>query len=206
MQHESASLEERYKALAVGVKPLGSYVSRFPYTASGLCPQNIGRVPDTRQFQGDLDLMNHMEVVLLELFILLAVILIMTAIAILMALHEQPLPVGASSAFRGMPPANRPIDAPSGGGKPITTVVLPAEPRQPSTSKEIESVTNENQFSQTDVLLADALTEMIGLKTELYHLRSKLDSLNFEVARLSGGPHRTPPAVSKQPAQLRKAA
>jgi hypothetical protein len=47
---------------------------------------------------------------------------------------------------------------------------------------------------------------MIGLKAELYHLRSKLESLNTEVARLTGGPRNTPPAASKKPIPLRKAA
>jgi hypothetical protein len=150
--------------------------------------------------------MNHLEVVHLELIVLLPVILIMTAAAILLALYEQPLPAGASNAFVTGASPKKPIKERAMTVSPPIAVVLPADPRQPSTSKEIEILTIENQFSQTDVLLADALTEMIGLKAELYHLRSKLDSLNFEVARLSSGPHRNPPAASKRPVQLRKAA
>ena len=148
----------------------------------------------------------------MEIFVLLPVILVMTAVAIALALHEQPLPVSAASAFVPALKPNKPglhrndeTAGEAGPAKILKHADASAEPRQPSTSKATETVMD-SEFSQTDVLLADALTEMIGLKAELYHLRSKLDSLNFEVARLAGGPHRTPPAASKRPVQLRKAA
>jgi hypothetical protein len=91
---------------------------------------------------------------------------------------------------------------------PAKIVMLPGGASLEDVDEDEEEIVPviDTSFSHTDVLLADALTEMIGLKAELYHLRSKIESLNTEVARLSAGPPRTPPAASKKPIPLRRAA
>lgn len=147
----------------------------------------------------------------MELIVLIPIIMLMGTVAVLMALHEQPLPAGASSAFTPMPvqqqrtkaPANR---SPEAKGAAIEKIIQPAGSPEIADRSEETEMTTEASFSHTDVLLADALTEMIGLKAELYHLRSKIDNLNSEVARLAGGPPRTPPAAAKKPIPLRRAA
>jgi hypothetical protein len=145
----------------------------------------------------------------MELFVLIPLVLLMGAVAVVMALKEQPLPAGAAGAFTPMPvrPSPKVVAIHRPAGDAAIDIAMP-----PSSAGEIEEPAKENQpmpskeFTSTDVLLADALTEMIGLKAELYHLRSKLESLNTEVARLTGGPRNTPPAASKKPIPLRKAA
>jgi hypothetical protein len=147
----------------------------------------------------------------MELFVLVPMILVLSGVAVLMALKEQPLPATAATAFVAVSP---PLAA---TGKPTTALPAPRRadddsmtmPPSKTAGKALpaeEPDAMESTFSHTDVLLADALTEMIGLKAELYHLRNKIDNLNREVARLSGGPPRTPPAASKQPVPLRRAA
>jgi hypothetical protein len=152
----------------------------------------------------------------MELLIFVPILLVMGAVAVVLALNEQPLPASAASAFAAAPaPAPRKLvsrlDPEPPRTPPAKIVVLPGgapleDDDDDESEAEIVPVTAQTSFSHTDVLLADALTEMIGLKAELYHLRSKIDNLNTEVARLSGGPPRTPPAASKKPIQLRKAA
>ncbi len=146
----------------------------------------------------------------MELIVLIPIIMLMGVVAVLMAVHEQPLPAGASSAFTPIPIQQKRMKADAARkseakGAAIEKIIQPGgSPEIHARSEETEMTTE--AFSHTDVLLADALTEMIGLKAELYHLRSKIDNLNTEVARLAGGPPRTPPAASKKPIPLRKAA
>jgi hypothetical protein len=146
----------------------------------------------------------------MELFVLIPLVLLMGAIAVVMALKEQPLPAGAAGAFTPMPV--RPSSKVVAIHRPARDAAIDMVAAPPISAAELEEPAKENQpmpskeFTSTDVLLADALTEMIGLKAELYHLRSKLESLNTEVARLTGGPRNTPPAASKKPIPLRKAA
>ena len=148
----------------------------------------------------------------MEPFILIPTIIVMSAVAIVMALSGHSLPPAASSAFLPAPvgPSIKRTPATQSRSttpKDVVMTLMPAETREADVPiEEINNMTDSN-FSQTDVLLADALTEMIGLKTELYFLRSKVDNLNVEVARLAGGgPRRTPPSAAKRPIQLRKAA
>jgi hypothetical protein len=146
----------------------------------------------------------------MELIVLIPVVLLMGVVAVVMAVKEQPLPVGASTAFTPIPvrPSSKVVamHKPAAKDEAIDKIILPGgSPEIESPAEETDDMTGQ-QFTSTDVLLADALTEMIGLKAELFHLRSKLESLNTEVARLSGGPPRRPPAASKEPIPLRKAA
>lgn len=147
----------------------------------------------------------------MELIVLIPIIMLMGIVAVLMALHEQPLPAGASSAFTPIPIQQKRLRAAAAQkaeakGASLEKIIQPGGSPEIEARPEETEMTTEATFSHTDVLLADALTEMIGLKAELYHLRSKLDNLNSEVARLAGGPPRTPPAASKKPIPLRKAA
>jgi hypothetical protein len=148
----------------------------------------------------------------MELFVLVPMILVLSGVAIVLALKEQPLPATASTAFVAVSPpataprkATSPLPAPRRAAGNLTPMPPSKTADEALPAEEPDAM--DSTFSHTDVLLADALTEMIGLKAELYHLRNKIDNLNREVARLSGGPPRpTPPAVSKQPVPLRRAA
>ena len=90
------------------------------------------------------------------------------------------------------------------GTRPAS-IIEALEPEPEEETKRMQSVT-ESSFTQTDVLLADALTEMIGLKAELHQLRGRLESLNLEVSRLSGGPTSPKPPVALRPVIQEKAA
>lgn len=143
----------------------------------------------------------------MELMILIPVFLLMGGVAIALALNEKPVPA---------------LSAPLAGSSParITPISLEAARSlnaaahetnagaltSHDTALDIDDNDGRPTLSQTDVLLADALTEMIGLKAEIYRLRSKVDSLNVEVAKLSGPPNPTPPAASRRPVQLRRVA
>ena len=146
----------------------------------------------------------------MELFVLIPLILLMGTVAVAMALKEQPLPAGASTAFTPVPVRAHAkvvaIHRPAAKDAALDRIILPGgSPEVEGLPRDAETASNA-AFTSTDVLLADALTEMIGLKAELYHLSSKVETLNSEVARLSGGPSRTPPAASRKPIPLRKAA
>ena len=142
----------------------------------------------------------------MELIILVPVILLMGGVAIYMALNERPLPAFGTSSpsmmLATMTPAPRMVALSSG-----SDLALQNEPEtyDAEASDEPASPRAGSRFTQTDVLLADALTEMIGLKAELFRLRSKVENLNTQVARLAGEAP-TPPAASKRPVLLRKAA
>ena len=148
----------------------------------------------------------------MELVVLIPVVLIMSGVALARALKEQPLTATASTAYVAPGPAARAKKTPAmsiaaRSAATIETTVLTAKTAQTETNAEGNKTEMDARFSQTDVLLADALTEMIGLKAELYHLRSKIDSLNTEVSRLSGNHLRPlPPGASKKPVPMKKAA
>ena len=154
----------------------------------------------------------------MELMILIPVILLMGAVAIYMAASDHAMPaLAATPVFASATPSERTGNAirPFVGRKvshrdnarlmDLSTRETPSFDHQianlPATKSAIE------RFSQTDVLLADALTEMIGLKAEIYRLRNRVESLNQQVAILSGD-NSTPPAspAGKRPLQLKKAA
>jgi hypothetical protein len=114
------------------------------------------------------------------------------ALAVFMALHEKPMPVAAS---RQLTPPGPVLIAASPTDLDLEE---PALPRKAQTRAD-------SSFTQTDVLLADALTEMVSLKAEIYHLRNRVESLSAQVARVGGDPPGPrPPAHLRKPA--RKAA
>jgi len=123
----------------------------------------------------------------MELIVLIPLMVLLGGIAIYMALNDHPIP--ASSAAIVAMPAARTRPAPESGtdaaaGSPVSA--------------------GESTLLTADVLLADALTEMIGLKAEMYHLRVRVESLNKQVALLSGdGPRPSAPAAAKRPARLK---
>ena len=143
----------------------------------------------------------------MELVVLIPIVLLMTGAAIAMALKE-PLPATASAAFVAAASSARSSKPPAGQQSRGEAEVTVTNAVGAATSGDSEGSNNMNSmFSQTDVLLADALTEMIGLKAEIYRLRSRVDNLNTEVARLSGTHLRpVPPAASKRPVPIRRAA
>ncbi len=147
----------------------------------------------------------------MELAVLIPVVLLMSGAAIAMALKERPLPAPASAAFIAAASSvrsSKPSAGEQGAGKAANfdAAVVDADTAETADDSEGSNKMN-SMFSQTDVLLADALTEMIGLKAEIYRLRGRVDNLNTEVARLSGNHLRpVPPATSKRPVPIRKAA
>ena len=120
----------------------------------------------------------------MEILFILTLTLGLGALAIFTALHEKPLPV--SSMPSGVAPP-----------RPVLIATEPQESQldEPALPRKAQSIADAN-FSQTDVLLADALTEMIALKAEIYHLRGRVESLNAQVARLSGEPPSPRPPTS----------
>ena len=148
----------------------------------------------------------------MELAVLIPFVLVMSGVAVVMALTERQVPVSASAALLAAGKARRPAKSPlrkadAGMAEDVKITELPDETPSKAAAEGSERKM-ESTFSKTDVLLADALTEMIGLKAELYYLRGKIDSLNAEVARLSGTLLRPVPpnASAKKPVPLRKAA
>jgi hypothetical protein len=125
---------------------------------------------------------------LLEVLFVLTFTLGLGAVAVFMALHEKPVPVASMLRLPVHPGPVLIAAAPS-----AFDLEEPALPRKAQTQPE-------SNFSQTDVLLADTLTEMISLKAEIYHLRNRVETLSAEVARLAGDP-----PGPKPPAHLRKA-
>lgn len=139
------------------------------------------------------------------------IIVLLGGFAIYLALTEKPVTGSDFVTYAPAVPSTKvaslrllpPMAAPS--LPPGTTPKALAVKRSDNSEEKDESEMSENQFSPTDVLLADALTEMIGLKAEIYRLRSKVEILNTQVARLSGEPPTTP-SVAKRPVLLKKAA
>lgn len=147
----------------------------------------------------------------MELVVLAPMVLVLSGIAVFTALRGRCVPsLGAASLASTGPVQQKPA-APRLVSPRAVEVITPLSRREalPAGVHPQEEIApmNEQRFSTTDVLLADALTEMIGLKAELYHLRSRVESLNHEVARLAADPQPpTPPAASRRPIPLRRAA
>jgi hypothetical protein len=111
----------------------------------------------------------------------------LSAVAVFIALHEKPMPVATMP--QRLVPQGPVLIATSPSGLDLEE---PALPRKAQTRPEAS-------FTQTDVLLADTLTEMLSLKAEMYHLRNRVESLSAQVARVVGDP-----PGPKPPAHLRK--
>jgi hypothetical protein len=100
----------------------------------------------------------------MELLLIIPLIMFMGGAAVYMALSERPMP---------MPSRNTWFPASPTAG----TSTHPTAPE----NLPFEGLT----INQSDVLLADALTEMLGLKEEITSLRQEIGHLDQEVQRLS---------------------